>query len=468
MKRAGISWLVPLSVALSGIASIFVWLKATATASVTLRLPDPRNVIKQELPYELAVYRNMGTLIPGEANPSEFSGSWPQFRGADRTNIVRDSLRFAGKWPEKLPVLWEIELGEGHAGTAIHNGCVYIVDYDRELEEDAIRCLSIDDGNEIWRYTYQVRVKRNHGMSRTVPAVNDGFVVTLGPMCHVHCLKAETGDCAWKMDMVKDFGTEVPAWYAGQCPLIDGDRAILAPGADPLMMAVDLVTGETVWKTPNPGGWGMTHSSIVPIEFEGKRQYVYCSTQGVVGVSADTGEILWTKPDWRISISNIPTPIPIGDGRIFLCGGHQAGAIMIRLVREGGSIRAEELFRLKHTVFGSDQQTPILLNNHIYGVAPSGELACIDLFGKLMWTSGRERRFGLGPYIAADGRIFALNDQEGVLRMIEATSAGYKELGAAKVLDGHDAWAPIALAGDRMLLRDSTKMVCLSLPTEEK
>ena len=34
---------------------------------------------------------------------------------------------------------------------------------------DSLRCLSLETGEEIWRYTYPVRVKWNHGMSRTSP-----------------------------------------------------------------------------------------------------------------------------------------------------------------------------------------------------------------------------------------------------------------------------------------------------------
>ena len=52
-------------------------------------------------------------------------------------------------------------------------------------------------------------------------------------------------------------------------------------------------TGEIVWQSPNPHGWVMTHSSIVPVEFAGIRMYVYCASGGVVGVSSEDGSILW-------------------------------------------------------------------------------------------------------------------------------------------------------------------------------
>ena len=88
---------------------------------------------------------------------------------------------------------WQTELGEGHAGAAVRDGRVFVLDYDRAASADVLRCLSLADGRDIWRFAYPVGVKRNHGMSRTMPAVTDKFVVTVGPKCDVSCLDPATG-----------------------------------------------------------------------------------------------------------------------------------------------------------------------------------------------------------------------------------------------------------------------------------
>jgi outer membrane protein assembly factor BamB len=410
--------------------------------------------------------KNEGTLIPGRAKPSSLPGDWPQFRGPNRDNVAHSSRPLAVPWPKEGPrVLWRIPVGEGHAGAVIHQGRVYLVDYDRRKWEDAIRCLSLDDGKEIWRYTYSVEVKRNHGMSRCIPAVNDRFLVAMGPMCHVHCLDAASGSLIWKMDLARDYGTTVPPWYAGQCPLIDGESAILAPGGKPLMMAVDLATSGVLWRTPPQyDDMGMTHSSIMPIEFAGQRQYVYCTGQGVVSVSARDGSVFWTKPEWKIGIANIPSPVPVGDGRLFFCGGYGKGSLMLRMIADGSAIRVENVFSHKANEFGSDQQTPILYGGNIYGVQPKpAELTCMGLDGKRRWTSGGDRRFGLGPYLVVDDMLLALDDQNGTLHLAKAEPSGYNEVCQAKLLNGHDAWAPMAFAEGRLILRDLTEMICVEL-----
>ncbi len=337
------------------------------------------------------------------------------------------------------------------------DGRVYLLDYDHANGADELLCLSLSDGKQIWSQSYPVEVKRNHGMSRTVPAVTGKYVVSLGPKCHVMCCDTAGGSVQWKIDMVSQYGAQVPSWYAGQCPLIDGNRVILAPGGSALMVAVDLATGKEVWRTPNPRGWQMTHSSIVPISLGGKKTYVYPASGGVVGVSAGDGSLAWETSEWTVKTANVPSAVPIGDGRIFVCGGYGAGAAFIRISGSNASIAQ----RLSAEVFGSHQQTPILYNDHIYGVIPSKELSCIDLSGKTIWRSGTAR-FGINPYIIADGKIYVMSDA-GELVMVEAGPGGYKELGRAKILSGSEPWGPLVIVGGRLLARDLTSMVCVDV-----
>jgi len=448
------------TVAVVGILGLAYWFATPQAPRLSARVPIPDNN-----PTTAAVRAsentNQGTLIRGTGKASREPGNWPQFRGANRDGVAEGVI--ASSWPPEGPKLvWRVQLGDGHAGAAVRNGRVYVTDYDEEKKEDAIRCLSFDTGEEIWRYTYYVKVKRYHGMSRTVPAVTENRVVSLGPLCHVRCLDAESGELVWKKDLVADYQANVPEWYAGQCPLVDGGRVILAPGGSCMMTALDPLTGKTIWETPNPESWQMTHSSILPISFEGKRQYVWCSTRGAVGVDAETGSVLWKLPEWQVRIATVPSPVDAGEGRIFFAGGYNSGSMMIQLARQGDRIVPKEVFRTKPDVFGSDQQTPIFYNGFIYGVVPGGRLACLSLEGKRLWLSS-EVNFGLGPYLMIGGKMLLLRDNPCELYLFEVGPNGARKLASRRVLDGHDAWAPMAFVNGRVLLRDATTMLCLDL-----
>jgi outer membrane protein assembly factor BamB len=455
--------IIPITAVLVALFLMAFWFNTDPPQTLQVRVPGTDKTAEQ------AAQENGPPVLSGElvkfnVEPSDLPGLWPRFRGSDYNNLFQDNqITLGTSWGETGPaVLWSIDVGEGHAGASVRNGRVYVMDYDRDQQADTLRCLSLADGRDIWRFSYPVKIKRNHGMSRTVPAVTDKFVVAMGPKCHMTCLDAITGEQYWMMDLVRDYETKVPPWYAGQCPLIDGDRTIIAPGGKAMMIAVDCATGEIIWQTENPHDWKMTHSSIIPMDFAGKRMYVYCGSGGVAGVSADDGSILWETSVWKIRIANVPSPVIIGAGKIFLSGGYNSGSMMLQLKDDNGTIIPEVVFHLEPEVFGSAQQTPILYQGHIYGVRPDEQLICLDLEGNEVWTSGSDHKFGLGPYLIANNLIYVMNDS-GLLTLAEATPSGYRQLAQAQVLQGHDSWGPMALAGGRLILRDLTKMVCLDI-----
>jgi outer membrane protein assembly factor BamB len=337
-----------------------------------------------------------------------------------------------------------------------------------------LRRFSLADGKEIWRRWYKVETKRNHGVSRTVPAVSEKFTVTIGPRCHVLCVDTGSGDFKWGLDLVADYGSEVPLWYTGQNPFIEDGLAVLAPAGKALLMGVECATGKIAWQTANPDGWKMSHSSVMPMTLLGKRTYVYCSLDGIVGVSAeeaDRGTLLWKTAAWTHSVL-APSPVQIDDHRIFLTAGYGGGSMMLGLTNVNGRISAAPIFELKKTVFACEQQTPIFYQDHLFGILPKdagalrGELVCLNTAGEMVWESGKTERFGLGPFLFADNKIFILNDT-GELTMIRASTRGYEPLARAKVLPARDAWAPMALVDGKLLLRDSEHLVCLEVGRAE-
>ena len=160
----------------------------------------------------------------------------------------------------------------------------------------------------------------------------------------------------------------------------------------------------------------------------------------------------------------------IGDEQIFLSAAYKAGCLMLTIKQDddGNSIAVKQ-FRRGPEIFGSVQQTPLLHEKHLYGVLTmnAGEaemqMICMNLEGVRLWSSGPENRFELGPYLIADEKILALDGKTGTLTMARATPAGWEMLAKAPVLDGHEAWAPMAIADGRLILRDLTKMICLDL-----
>ena len=468
MRQSTIERTIPVGLAILGIGLLYFWLSADAGVDITYRLPGgdnrPKETVDANEPVKIA-----GSLKNFDGVPADLPGAWPRFRGSNFDAISTEDISLARTWPVEGPrVLWAIDVGEGYAGAAVLAGRVYLMDYDREGQADVVRCLSLKDGKDIWRYSYPVKIKRDHGMSRTVPAVTDKYVVTMGPKCHVTCLDSTTGEFRWMFDLVREFKTTVPQWYTAQCPIIENGRAIIAPAGKILMMAVDCETGKIVWETPNPDGWIMTHSSIVPMEFNGRRFYVYCGGNqikgGVIGISAEDGSVLWKTDEWKVRFS-VPMPVVVGADRLFFTAGYgqyELGCTILRLTETDGKIAVQSEFLHTTEVFGSIQQSPIYYGGYIYGVRPDGQLVCFDLQGNVVWTSTSANKFGNGPYSIVNGLIYLMNDS-GELTMAQASPSGYLPLAHAKVLEGHESWGPMAIASGLLIVRDKERMICLDI-----
>lgn len=457
---------IPPALAAVGAALLGHWFTTARPAvSTDLRIPlEDKSATAGVAKVDLT-----GTLTKGDGTPGDLKGAWPGFRGPALDNISPEPVSLLRQLPASGPAkLWEVKTGDGYAGVAVSDGRVYLLDYDMEGKADVLRCLSTTDGKEIWRRGYSIDIGRNHGITRTVCAVANGHVVTFGPKCHVTCVDAVTGDFKWGIDLVREYKAKIPQWYAGQNPLIDGDKVILAPGGESvLLMAVELTTGKVAWKVPNPRKWDMTHCSVGVVPFKGKKLYVYPASSGVVGVWADSGAVAFELSEWRVTMANVPTPLPIPDDRIFLTGGYGAGSMMVKLEETAGDpvkLTPKVLFRLPPEVFGSEQHTPLFHKGYIYGVTPvSAQLVCLGLDGKQVWASGAKYRYGLGPYMIADGMVILINDT-GTLSLAEATHEGFKPIASAKVFDhGHEAWGPVALVGGRLFARDMTRLACFDL-----
>ncbi|HUX97609.1 MAG TPA: PQQ-binding-like beta-propeller repeat protein [Bacteroidales bacterium] len=461
------------------------WIFATPSYDTAVRLPGMDNRPPQkQISDSIYIGENFDTLeIIDEVVP----GSWPRFRGADFDNISKDQTLLAESWDTSgPPIVWQVTLGEGYAGPAVHNGRVYVLDYNEKRKADMLRCFSLKSGKELWRRWYTVEFKRNHGYSRTIPAVTDKYIVTVGPRSHVMCLNPTDGSLLWTIDLEREFGVPgsvkgkiTPEFYSGQCPLIDNDVAVFAPGGKALMIGVECKTGKVLWKTPNPDSLRMSHTSVMPMTIHGKKMYVYAALGGVCGISAegeDTGKLLWKTTAWSPSIT-VASPLYLGNGEIAAFGSYGSGTARIVISKDGSGYKASIAEQHKSSGgIASEQHTPIMVGDNLWAVLPENagalkrQLACYnknDLITPL-WSSGKEGRFGkgMGPFILSGNKLFLLDD-EGTLFLFKLEKSSATMVSNHKIIEAIEAWSPMALAGKYLIMRDAHNMLCLDISKKE-
>jgi outer membrane protein assembly factor BamB len=205
----------------------------------------------------------------------------------------------------------------------------------------------------------------------------------------------------------------------------------------------------------------------------GKKMYVYNALGGLTGISAeesDKGRLLWKTKDFNPSVI-APSPLYAGQNRIFVTAGYGAGGALIQIRRNGDSFSVQTLQVYKPSEgMASEQQTPIFKDGYVFniqtkdaGTSRNQFVCCLSgNFRDILWTSNTTERFGLGPYIIADNKFFILND-EGELTIARFSVSKFEVLDKARIINGQDAWGPLAIADGMLVMRDSKQMVCVDL-----
>ena len=137
---------------------------------------------------------------------------WPNFQGPSRTGVSSETGLNLSGWDKKAPeILWEKELNEGFGGAAIAGDEVFLVDRDLG-ERDHVLCLSLEDGLEKWRFTFDYAGKLSFHGSRGTPLVEDDAVYYVSGFGQVFRINRETQQQDWMVSIQDEYGSPPPKW----------------------------------------------------------------------------------------------------------------------------------------------------------------------------------------------------------------------------------------------------------------
>jgi outer membrane protein assembly factor BamB len=412
-----------------------------------------------------------------------YAQEWPQYLGPNR-NSTSPQKGILRTWPENGPeVLWTANLGIGYGGPVVKDGKVYLLDRDDQVG-DMLRCFDLSNGKELWNFAYNAPGTVMFPGSRSVPALDGNHVYSCGPYGDLYCIDINTHKPVWNKNVWTDFGGgEIPRWAIAQCPLVYGDLLILASQAPKAgVVAYEKLTGNVKWTTPALGPVGYVSPAIVNVGGEDHIVMITASEGGgfgrtgsggkVVGIHPLTGKILWEYTNWQCHIP-VPSALDAGEGRMLITGGYEAGAAMIKIDKKAdGSYGITELY--KNADFGAHTQPPVLVNGNFYAQYSTNErkdgLVCMSMDGQIKWKTGRSPVFDKGGMIVADGVIIS-TDGGSMLYLIQPDPLAFKRIASAELLKGatgdqrfpNQNWAPLALAGGKLLIRDQSRLMCVKV-----
>lgn len=384
---------------------------------------------------------------------------WPFWRGPDRNDISSES-GLLKRWPQDGPKqLWvNNKAGLGYAGFAIANGRLFTMGLERS-DEFAL-CLDADTGKEIWRAKLGSRFQNGWGDGpRSTPTIDGEYVYFMSAQGNLACLKGTDGQEKWAVKM-QDFGGTVPKWGYAESPLVDGEQVVCTPGgAKTTIVALNKLTGKTIWKTKPVVGEPMPahYSSILPVDHGGKRHYIQLTKLAVVGVDAENGSLIWSVPfPGRIAV--IPSPL-YDDGKVYVTAGYGVGSKMISLTQGN---EASELWSSK--AMQNHHGQVVKIGNYIYGSSAKAFVCQSVKDGSMKWA---DRDIKKGAITFADGLIYHIEKDSGRVLLLKVNDSGAKVQGefllspqSERRVRAGKIWVHPVISNGKLYLRDQEFIHC--------
>lgn len=417
---------------------------------------------------------------------------WPQWMGADRDNVWKES-GIIDEFPDGGPkVVWRQKVAGGYSGPAVAGGKVYITDYvtsdDVKVDNfqreqfsgvERVLCLDQADGKLLWKHETPV----NYGISypagpRCTPVVEGNRVYTLGAEGHLFCLDSDkNGEVIWSVHLTEKYNTKAALWGYSAHPLIDGDRLITLAGGDGShVVALNKIDGSEIWKMGTAPEQGYSPPTI--IEAAGVRQLILCRPDAVVSVNPETGAQYWSVPYEATSGSIIMSPLKFED--YLYIAGYSQKSLLLKL--DSDKPGASEVWRDKlRSAISPVNVQPILVDGIVYGLDQSGEMSAVQLpSGERLWTTPQpvaERKQGSATaFIIKQGKQgdrYWYFTELGDLVIGRMDQAGFEEIDRANVIAPSNlafgrkvVWSMPAFANKRIYLRNDDEILCLDVAKE--
>ncbi len=400
---------------------------------------------------------------------TESSADWPQFRGANRDGQSAEK-GLLQQWPAGGPRLaWQASgLGSGYSSVSIQNGRLFTMG-DIGADQFVI-ALSLETKSILWKTKIgPAWTEDRYAGPRGTPTADGAVVYAIGTEGDLLAMDAATGKVRWQKSLPGDFGGNVMSgWKWAESPLVDGDRLVVTPGAaSSLLVCLEKATGKEIWRTKagemgELGRDGAGYSSVVVSNGAGVRQYVQLMGRGVVGVRASDGKFLWNYNKVANNTANISTPLVSGD-YVFAATGYQTGSGLVKLAKTADGVSATEQYFLDGKTFQNHHGGMVLVGGHIYAGQGHrmGLPICVELTtGRKVWGGDiRNEGKGSAAIAYADSHLI-FRYENGVVVLIEATPAGYKEKGTFEIPSGSPlSWPYPAIADGKLFLRDQDRLL---------
>ena len=379
--------------------------------------------------------------------------NWPGWLGPHRDGKSPDT-GLLKEWPEGgPPLLWKVSgIGRGYASVAVVDGTVYTTGMVATSE----MVFAFDmDGQLKWKVVHGPAHDKDYPGSRSTPTLDEGNLYVLSGNGKLGCYAAQDGQAKWAHEL-SEFGGQTPGWAYAESVLIHKDLAIVTPGGDTCIVALDKKSGRGVWASSGFSA-GAQYGSCISVSHGGAEMIVAGTAAGIVAVDAANGRMLWANPFSAGNTANCPTPA-FADGYVFWANGYDQGGLCLQLDVRGKSVTAAPAWTTREMVCHHGGY--IIHEGHIYG-NHAESWVCLDLrTGEQKW---RERAVGKGSLCYADGMLYLFAEDGGRAALVTCSPEDLETRGSVTVEGEENSWAHPVVIGGRLYLRYADNLYCFNV-----
>jgi outer membrane protein assembly factor BamB len=380
---------------------------------------------------------------------------WTDFRGPRRDGHYTERPILTAWPPGGLTPAWRQPVGGGYGSFAVARGRAFTIE--QRGDDEVAAAYDVATGRELWTSTWKARFREFMGGDgpRATPTWSDGLVYALGATGELRCLAETSGRLVWRTNILVDAGADNLQWGMAASPLIVDDSVVVLPGGanGRSVSAYDRRTGVRLWSALDDK---QAYSSPMLVTLAGVRQILVFAASRLMGLSPDSGEVLWEHP-WKTQYdAHASQPLVIGENRVFVSTGYGTGAAVVELSATDGRVSVRQVWR--STRMKNQFTSSVLHDGFIYGL-DEAILACLDAAtGDLRWKGGR---YGYGEVMLASGHLIVLTE-DGDLALVRATPERHDEIVRFPVLEGK-TWNHPAIDGGFLLVRNINEMAAFDL-----
>jgi outer membrane protein assembly factor BamB len=426
-------------------------------------------------------------IVPANAQKQTDKDNWPSFRG-DHAAGVADGQNLPDSWDgEKgTAIKWKTRIpGLAHSSPVVWGDLLFVTSAisgkldatfkpglygagdasdDKSVHQWKVYCLNKKTGKIVWeQVAYEgVPLEKRHIKSTyasSTPATDGRYVVAFFGSQGLHAFDLK-GKLVWKKDLGRlDVGAyDLPSyeWGTASSPIIYKDLVIVQcdTSKEDFLMAVDIKTGKTVWKTNRDE---LPSWATPTVYFNKDRTEIITNAPNFIrGYDPETGKELWKLG----GSSKITAPTPIFSGDLIVVASGRRPEAPVFVIRAGasGEITLEKDQTASKNIawsrqkIGSYMPTPLVYQGLLYVLKNDGIFSCYDL------ATGEEKYQQRIPHqgsgfsgspVAADGRLY-LPSEDGDIFIVKA-GPRFELIGKNSV--GQLLMATPAISGGMMFIR---------------